>query len=351
MKDRFMLICGSCCQALGARTARILECARGRCLITRFPDGEVHVELMEPVRGRDVYILQSTSPPVDENWFELLGLVDACRRACAARIVVVLPYFGYARSDQRGARRGPVLGRLVAEFLESAGADHVLTIDLHAPQIEGFFKIPVDSITAVPALCYAMKPHLPNGIVVVSPDEGRVRMAADYARRLGGSVAVLHKNRRKSHDSHSGEAEAVGDVRGRPCLIVDDLIATGKTLEAAVRALLQAGAAPRFWVAVTHAVLVSTVREALQDPAIQRVVVTDSVPHEPGEWPGVTFVSLAPLLAAVIHRLNADESLADVYEHVVHGGFEEALSADETPSVAGAAARKLPAMPDSQEAE
>ena len=236
----------------------------------------------EPVRGREVFLVQPTAPPVNDHLVELLAFADACRRSAAARITAVVPYFGYARADKRHGRREPITASLVARLMQAAGIDHIVTLDLHAEQIEGFFHIPVDSLTAVPTLCQALRGRLPDGVVVVSPDAGRVAMATDYAHRLGCPVAILHK--RRTSGTETVVTHVVGDVRDRPCLIIDDMISTGGTIARAVEALLAAGARPEIIVAASHGLFVGEARARLGHEVIQEVFVTDSVagPIDPG---------------------------------------------------------------------
>jgi ribose-phosphate pyrophosphokinase len=270
------------------------------------------VHLEEPVRGRPVVILQPTGPPVTENLFQLLLLADACRRSGSGRITAVIPYFGYARSDKRHARREPIAGSMVAGMLQNAGIGHVVTVDLHAAQIEGFFQIAVDSLTAVPTLCDALAHRLSPGTVVVSPDEGRVKMAGVYAHRLGCEVSVLQKQRQSGTETKV--IRVLGEVRGRPCLIIDDMISTGGTIRHAMTALLEAGALPDIRVAATHGLFVGKARETLQHRALKEIYVTDSVPAQQTGWAQLRVVSIAPLLAAAIQRLMAWESMRDLYQ-------------------------------------
>ena len=319
----FVIFCGTASRRLGTGIAQALEQTIGSCLIARFPDGEVNVRLGEPIRGREVYLVQSTSPPVDENLVELLALADACRRASASRITAVVPYYGYGRADKRNGQRAPVTGRMVATLLEAVGVDHILTVDLHAPQIEGFFQVPLDTLTAVPALCHGLQKDLQPGTVVVSPDEGRVKMAADFAGRLHAPMAVLHKERRSA--SLARVTHLVGEVQDRPCLIIDDMISTGGTILEATQALLNAGALPGFLVAATHGLFTQDALGRLNHASIQKIVVSDSVGGQ-HHWPNLKTVSLAPLLAAAIRRFQAGQSIGDLFDHVIHGGFEETLS-------------------------
>ena len=281
------------------------------CAVEQFPDGEVSVRLDEPVRGREVFLVQPTSPPVNNHLMELLALADACRRASAASITAIIPYFGYARADKRHGRREPVTARMVADLMQSVSITHVVTVDVHAPQIEGFFRMPVDNLTAVPALAKALHERLPEGVVIVSPDVGRVSMATDYAHRLRTSVAVLHKRRESGTETEV--THVVGDVRDRPCLIIDDMISTGGTISQSVEALLAAGARPDITVAATHGLLLKGAREKLAHESVKGVLVTDTVSVKETDWPQLQVVSVAPLIAAAIRRFSTDNSLTDPY--------------------------------------
>jgi ribose-phosphate pyrophosphokinase len=309
--DDFAFFAGTPNPPLAAAIARELGVRPAALAVERFPDGEVSVRLDEPVRGRDVFLVQPTGPPVDGHLVELLALADACRRSAAGRVTAVVPYFGYARSDKRYGRRGPIAASLVARLMEAAGVDHVIALDLHAAQIEGFFEVPVDGLTAVPTLCRAMRGRLPRGVVVVSPDAGRVAMASEYARILGAPVVVLHKHR--TSGTRAEVTHVVGDVEGRPCLIIDDMISTGGTIGRAVEALLAAGARPEMTVAATHGLLVGDARARLGHEAVRRVLVTDTVAAADGGWPSLEVVSVAPLLAEAIRRNHAGETLRDLF--------------------------------------
>lgn len=327
--DDFILFSGTANTRLAAEVAQLLDRTPGSATVERFPDGELNVHLDEPVRGREVFLVQSTAPPVNDHLVELLALADACRRSSATSITAVMPYFGYARSDKRDGRRAPIGAGMVAALTQAMGIQHIVTVDLHAAQIEGFFQIPVDSLTAVPVMVHVLRERLPAGIVVVSPDEGRFKMATDFARRLGAPVAVLHKER--PDGGPPGVSKVVGEVRERPCLLVDDMICTGGTIGEAVEALLRAGARPEMFVAATHGLFVGQARARLSHPAIRAIYVTDSVPAPAGAWPGLNIVFLAPLLAAAIRRFRSDESIGDLYARVIHRGGA-ALSAPSVPA-------------------
>jgi ribose-phosphate pyrophosphokinase len=308
----YLLFSGSANPDLTAAIAGRLDLHVSPSRTERFPDGEMSLQLDEPVRGHSVFIVQSTSPPVTENVFQLLAFVDACRRAAAGRVTAVVPYFGYARSDKRHARREPIMASMVAGLLQSVGLDHLVTLDLHTAQIEGFFHLPVDHLTAVPTICDELKSRLQPGTVVVSPDEGRVHMAGQYAQLLGLSTAVLHKQRESGTETRV--VRVVGEVRNRPCLIIDDMISTGGTIARAIEALLHEGARPEITVAATHGVLVEGARAQLSHPGLREILITDTVAPHHEHWPELRVVSVAPLLAAAIGHLANRESISDLFK-------------------------------------
>ena len=312
MTDNFVLFSGTANPNLGEAVAAELGVRLGACAIERFPDGEFSVRLDESVRRREVFFVQPTAPPVNDRLVELLAFADACRRSAAARVTAVVPYFGYARSDKRHGRREPIIASLVARLMEAAGVDHIVTLDLHAAQIEGFFHIPVDELTAVSTLCRALQGRLSPGTVVVSPDAGRVAMAIDYSQRLGTPLVVLHK--RRTSGTETEVTHVVGDVRGRHCLIIDDMISTGGTIVRAVEALLTAGAQPEMTIAATHGLFVGEARAKLGHEAVRQVLVTDTVAVGDSSWPLLRIVSVAPLLAAAIRRILTDGPLGDRFQ-------------------------------------
>src|SRR5437763_1577452 len=276
MTDTLTIFAGTANPDLARKVARELGVRLGACQVERFPDGETSVRLDEPVRGREVFVVQPTGPPVNDHLVELLAFADACRRASAARTTVIVPYFGYARSDKRDGQRVAVAASMVADLMQSVGVARVVTVDVHTPQLEGFFRVPVDSLTAVPALAEAVREGLPRGAVVVSPDAGRVRMASEFAHRLKAPVVVLHK--RRESGSRTRVTHLVGDVRDRACLIIDDMISTGGTIAESIEALLDAGARPEITVAATHGLLLDGARTHLGHEGVRGVFVTDTVP-------------------------------------------------------------------------
>jgi ribose-phosphate pyrophosphokinase len=276
----------------------------------RFADGELHVKLEQSVRGHDVYVIEPTSDPVDEHVMELLFLADACRRAGAARLTAVVPYFGYARQDRRASGREPVGARVIASLIETAGFSRVVAVDLHAPEIEGFFRIPLEHLSATQLLAEAVRTI--SDAVIVAPDLGAVKLAERYQAVLHLPVVVLHKTRITG--SEVSLRSIIGDVEDRAPIIVDDMITTGGTIEAAVKGLLEAGCKADVSVLATHALFVGPACERLRALPIQQLIGTNSV--EPHELPAhFQVVNLSPLIADAIGRLNRDQSLEPLLAH------------------------------------
>ncbi len=311
MAGDFIIFAGTANRNLAKKIADELGKRLGKCSVEKFPDGELSIRLCEPVHGREVFIVQPTSPPVNENLMELLAFADACRRASASRITAIVPYFGYARSDKRHGRREPITASIVADLFQSVGINAVVTVDVHAPQIEGFFRIPVDNLTAVGTLTEVLRERLEENAVVVSPDAGRVKMATEFAHRLETSVVVLHKRRESA--TETAVTHLVGNVRGRACLIVDDMISTGGTIAESVNVLLNAGALPNIAVAATHGLLLDGAQEKLELESIGEIFVTDTVAKPERNWSKLRIVSIAPLIAEAIRRFHSDGSPGNLY--------------------------------------
>jgi ribose-phosphate pyrophosphokinase len=293
------IIAGSGNKPLATAVAEFIGSGCGSCAIDRFPDGEVAVQLHESVQDRQVFIIQPTSPPVNDNLMELIALADACRRGLARRIVAVVPYFGYARSDKRKYGCEPVMARMVADVIQEAGVDHIIALEPHTAQFQSLFRIPADSLSGMPVLCAGIRSSLPPGIVVISPDEGRIKEATEYARFLETSMGVLCKERVSGTDAQV--TGVLGNVHCKPCLIIDDMISTGGTIATAISALLAAGALPQIYIAATHGLLLPGAREKINHPAVRGIYVTDSV-IPPEHWPGLHVISVAPLIADAICR-------------------------------------------------
>ncbi len=294
---------GTANRPLGESLARALGRPLGKCQLERFPDGELHVELQEDVRGRNVCLVQPTSPPVGENLLELLLMADACWRGGAARLTAVVPYFGYARHDRR-SRPGEALGgRLVADLLERGHFDRIVAVNLHTSSLEGCFAMPLEHLDAAPMLAEAVRPLAGPGAVVVSPDLGAVKLAERYARTLGLPLAIVHK-RRESGANVSVQG-LVGEVKGLRPIIIDDLISTAGTIAATAETVRKEGCADEITVVATHALLVGPAVERLSKVPIRRLISTDSVVHRTELPFEHHVVGLAPLLADAICRITA----------------------------------------------
>lgn len=313
--DRLVLLSGSSNLPLAERVAEYHKKPLATAEIRRFSDGEVFVEIQENVRGRDVFVIQSTSTPANDHLMELLILIDALRRASAERITAVLPYYGYARQDRKVSPRTPITAKLVADLLVAAGTHRVLTMDLHAGQIQGFFNIPVDNLYATPVLLPYMKEHYGgNGedLVIVSPDAGGVERARAFAKRLNADLAVCDKRRPAPNQAEI--MRIVGDVRGKTALLVDDMIDTGGTIIRAAEALLDAGALSVSAFA-THAVLSGNAVERLGDSPLREVVVTDTIDARKkiAGNPKFKVLSVGELLGEAILRIYQETSVSSLF--------------------------------------
>lgn len=305
---------GSANPQLAHDIARHLMLPLGRASVGHFSDGESTVELLENVRGRDIFIIQPTSPPTNEHVMELLVMVDACRRASAARITAVMPYFGYARQDRRPrATRVPITAKLVANMIASAGVDRVLTVDLHADQIQGFFDIPVDNVYASPVLLGDVWKRKYDHLMVVSPDVGGVVRARALAKRLDDAeLAIIDKRRPRANESEV--MNIIGEVAGKTCVLIDDLVDTAGTLCHAAHALKQAGAT-KVYAYITHAVLSGPAIERISQSELDELVVTDTIPlSEPARnCQRIRQLSVAGLLAETMRRIRDEESVSSLY--------------------------------------
>lgn len=283
----------------------------GDATVSTFPDGETFVKINENIRGRDVFIVQPTCPPTNQNLMELLILVDAARRASSYRITAVIPFFGYARQDRKDQPRVPITAKLVANLLVAAGVQRVLTMDLHAQQLQGFFDIPVDHLYALPVLMQYLHSKQLENIVVVSPDVGGVKMASAYAQALGASFAIVVKRRKSPTETEA--SHVIGEVEGRNVLIVDDLTETAGTITNAAAILKERGAQD-IYAGISHAVLTDLAVERLKKSPIKELITTDSTPVHSGALGCVTVLSIAELLGEGILRIHQDESVTSLFE-------------------------------------
>jgi ribose-phosphate pyrophosphokinase len=305
---------GNANPALAADIARLLNLPLGRAAVGRFSDGEITVELMDNVRGRDVFIIQSTCTPGNDHLMELLIMVDACRRASAGRITAVMPYFGYSRQDRRPrAQRSAITAKLVANMIMRAGVDRLLTVDLHADQIQGFFDIPVDNVYSSPVLLGDVWKQKYENLVVVSPDVGGVVRARALAKRMDDAdLAIIDKRRPRANVSEV--MNIIGEVKGKSCVLIDDLIDTAGTLCHAATALKKEGAL-RVVAYITHPVLSGPAIERVAKSDLDELIVTDTIPLRPAakECPKIRQLSVAGLLAETMRRIRDEESVSSLY--------------------------------------
>jgi len=311
MTDRLILFSGNANRALSQEIADHLGVPLGEAEVSRFADGEILVQIFENVRGADVFVIQPTCRPVNENLMELLVIIDALKRASAWRITAVMPYYGYGRQDRKVQPRVPITAKLVADLLTAAGVHRVLTMDLHAGQIQGFFTTPVDHLYAAPVLLQYFQERMLGEAVVVSPDAGGVERARAFAKRLDTSLAFIDK--RRTGPNEARVMHIVGEVEGRDVIIVDDMIDTGGTLTQAVPALLEKGA-KRIFASCTHPVLSGAAVERIEESALEEVVVTNTIPLSEGRHSKkLSVLSVAPLLGEAISRIHKDESVSRLF--------------------------------------
>ncbi len=310
--DRFKIFCGTANEALCEEVCAFLGLTRGQALVTRFADGECYVQIQENVRGADVFVIQPTCRPVDMHLMELLMMMDALKRASARRITAVIPYFGYARQDRKDKPRVPISSKLVADLLTTAGADRALVVDLHAPQLQGFFNIPVDHLFASPVLVdYFRKLNLPD-LTVVSPDAGGVERARFFAKKMDAALAIVDKRRVEMNVAEV--MHVIGDVNGRTCLIIDDLIDTAGTLVKVAQALKANGAAT-VYACCSHPVLSGPAAENLLNSPISEVVVTNTIPLNEAarNLPKIKVLSIAGLIGRAIQSIHEETSVSRLF--------------------------------------
>lgn len=306
---------GNSNQAFAQKVARDAGVELGSSSINRFADGEIQVEIRESVRGDSFFVIQSTCPPVQENYMELFLMLDALKRASAAEITAVIPYFGYARQDRKVAPRAPISSKCMADLLTAAGATRVVAVDLHAAQIQGFFNVPVDHLFAIPTMARAFRERFGSGeaFVAVSPDAGGVERTRAFAKRIECPIAIIDKRRAKPNEAKA--LHLIGDVSGKTAIIVDDMVDTAGTLTQAVDSLIKNGANKVFAIA-THAVLSGPAITRLTESAIAKVLVTDTIPLSPvAQASGkIEVISVAPLVAEAIRRIHGNTSVSSLFD-------------------------------------
>ena len=314
MLDKIKVFSGNSNPALAQKICGCLNVPLGSARVRCFSDGEVMVEIRENVRGRDVYVIQSTCAPTNDNLMELLVMTDALKRASAATITAVIPYYGYARQDRKAAPRTPITAKLVADLITTAGVDRVVTIDLHAGQIQGFFNIPVDNLYAAPVILNYLKDRFDSDeVVMVTPDAGGTERARAFAKRLGCSLAVIDK--RRTGPNVAEVMHLIGDVQDKIAIILDDMIDTAGTLTQAAKALKENGARSIFACA-THGVLSGPAIERINNSDIEEVVLTETIPlgDKGAATSKIRILSVADLLAEAIRRIHEDESVSSLFE-------------------------------------
>ena len=312
--NNLVVLSGNSNRELFREICSCLGIPEGRAEVGRFPEGEIRVQIQQNIRGRDVFIVQSTCTPPNEHLMELLILIDAARRASASRVTAVLPFFGYARQDRKDKPRVPITAKLIANLITVAGADRVLAMDLHAGQIQGFFDIPVDHLYSINVLGeYFRKKKLKN-LVVVSPDVGGLKMARAYSKVLNASLAIVDKRRESDRETHV--MHIIGDVKNRNVLLVDDLISTGGSLVEAIHALKKEGAL-EVYAGVVHPVLAEPAVKRLRESGLKELVVTNSIPlSREKQIPQIRVLSVARLLAEAIERIHSNESVSSLFARV-----------------------------------
>ena len=312
LSSELAILSGNANPALATAICRALKVPLVDSLVDRFSEGEIRLKINENVRGKDVFIVQPTCPPTNDNLMELLIMLDALKRASARRATAVIPYFGYARQDRKDQPRVPITAKLVANLITTAGANRVLTMDLHAGQIQGFFDIPMDHLYAVTVFEQHIQRKRLKSIVVVSPDVGGIKMARAYAKRLGAALAVVDK--RRDSPETTEVMHILGEVKGKTCLLVDDLIATGSSLVEAASALERAGAIA-VYACVTHPVLSGPARSRIASSCLKELLVTDTIPiPKEKRHPKITVLSVAPLLSEAIRRIHYEQSISSLFD-------------------------------------
>ena len=298
---------------LAADICKIIGTKLGESEVKSFADGEASVSLYETVRGSDVFLVQSTCKPVNDSLMELLIMVDACRRASAGRITAVIPYFGYARQDRKAKGRDPISAKLVANMIEAAGADRVLTMDLHAAQIQGFFDIPVDNLLSNPIFVkyYMSKFEHPEEMVVVSPDVGSVARSRTFANKMGMNLAIVDKRREKANQCEV--MNVIGDVEGKDCILFDDMVDTAGSLCNAAKAIVEIGGATEVYACATHGVLSGPANERIADSCIKELTFLNTIPPLEGACSKIKYLDVSPIFADAIQRIYEENSMSVLF--------------------------------------
>ena len=316
--DNIKIFCGNSNPQFAETICRSLGVPLGRAEVKTFADGEVSVSLEETVRGADVFLVQSTCKPVNNNLMELLVMTDACRRASAGRITTVIPYFGYARQDRKAKSRDPISAKLAANMITAAGADRVLTMDLHAPQIQGFFDIPLDHLLGNPTFVDYYLKKFPEDVynhddfIVVSPDVGSVGRARAFAAKVHMGLAIVDKRRQKANVCEV--MNIIGDVRGKTCILYDDMVDTAGSLCNAAKALVEAGGAKAIYACATHGVLSGPAFERIENSPIQEMVFVNTIPERQNTPSGkLKYLDVAPVFARAIEHVHGGTSIADLF--------------------------------------
>lgn len=311
---KMLLVSGRANPELAEQVAECLGIELGQVELKDFANGEIYCRFLESVRGSDAFVLQSHVDPVNMRIMEQLIMIDALKRASAKRITAVVPFYGYARQDKKGLGREPITARLVADLLSAAGANRVVSVDLHTGQIQGFFNFPLDHLTALPILTEWFIDNVDIHATVVSPDAGRVKVAERWGRHVDAPIAIMHKKRAREHANSTAMLEVVGDVKGRACILVDDMIDTAGTIVQAAELLKERGAA-EVYAAATHAVLSEPAIDRLKNSPIERVVVTNTVPiPEEKLIDKIEVLSVAPIIADALAAVFGDTSVSEIFE-------------------------------------
>ncbi|HPN57292.1 MAG TPA: ribose-phosphate pyrophosphokinase [Candidatus Omnitrophota bacterium] len=318
MNGTMAVFSGNANLALAQGICKYLQVPLADVLVGRFSEGEIQVRIKDNVRGKDVFIIQPTCPPVNDNLMELLVMMDAVRRASAKRITAVMPYYGYARQDRKDQPRVPITAKLVANLITAAGANRILTMDLHASQIQGFFDIPVDHLYAINTLCDYVDKKIPSSkLVIVSPDVGSLKMARAYAKKLNAGLAVIDK--RRTSPEKTEVMHILGAVKGKVAILVDDIVATGGSLIQAAEGLKKKGVTS-VCAAISHGVLSGDALEKIRKcDVLKEVMITDSIPFKKSAVNSkIKVISIAPLLAEAIHRIHSENSVSCLFEYTRH---------------------------------